>query len=179
MRRGVAAGSDTSGMALRIAPLAESHFTELHSVLDAVAREKRFLALTQAPPLAETIAFFRQNLEADRPHFVALLEDAVVGWCDVLPAFGQAREHVGILGIGLLPSARHLGLGRPLMAAAIEKAWQTGLTRIELTVRADNHNARALYERMGFQHEGLQRNAFLVDGQYIDSHAMALLRDAV
>lgn len=88
MRRGGGAGSDTSGMTLRIAPLAESHFTELHTVLDAVAREKRFLALTQAPPLAETVAFFRQNLEADRPHFVALLEDAVVGWCDVLPAFG-------------------------------------------------------------------------------------------
>jgi RimJ/RimL family protein N-acetyltransferase len=54
-----------------------------------------------------------------------------------------------------------------------------GLTRIELTVRTDNHNARALYERMGFEHEGLQRHAFLVDGQYIGSHAMVLLRDAV
>lgn len=165
-------------MTSHIVPLEESHFTELHAVLDSVAREKRFLAMTQAPPIEETVAFFRQNLENDRPHFVALLEDAVVGWCDVLPTFGQAREHIGILGIGLLPSARHLGLGQRLMAAAVEKAWQKGLARIELTVRVDNPNARALYERMGFQHEGLQRHAFLVDGQYVDSHAMALLRNA-
>jgi putative acetyltransferase len=64
------------------------------------------------------------------------------------------------------------------MAAAIDKAWRQGLTRIELTVRADNPNARTLYERLGFQHEGVQRQAFRVDGQFIDSHAMALLRRA-
>jgi ribosomal protein S18 acetylase RimI-like enzyme len=162
-----------------IAPLAQPHFTELHAVLDAVARERRFLALTQAPPLAEAIAFFQQNVDHDHPHFVALLDGAVVGWCDVLPVFGQAREHIGTLGIGLLPSARHLGLGRQLMAATIEKAWRKGLTRIELTVRMDNANARALYERLGFQHEGVQRQGFRVDGQFIDSHAMALLRHGV
>lgn len=161
-----------------ITPLAEPHFNELHAVLDAVAREKRFLALTQAPPLAETIAFFRQNLDHDRPHFVALIDGAVVGWCDVLPVFRQSRAHIGVLGIGLLPSARHRGLGRQLMVAAIDKAWRQGLTRIELTVRADNPNARTLYERLGFQHEGVQRQAFRVDGQFIDSHAMALLRRA-
>lgn len=165
-------------MTSHIVPLATSHFTPLHAVLDAVAREKRFLAMTQAPPAQETMAFLRQVLEDDRPHFVALLDGAVVGWCDVLPVFGQARAHIGTLGIGLLPSARHRGLGRQLMAAAIEKAWRQGLTRIELTVRADNSNARALYERLGFEHEGLQRNGFRVDGDYIDSHAMALLRHA-
>ncbi|WP_322470106.1 GNAT family protein [Hydrogenophaga sp. SNF1] len=74
--------------------------------------------------------------------------------------------------------ARHQGLGAALMRAAIAAAWAKGLTRIELTVRADNPNARALYERMGFAHEGLQRGAFRVDGQSVDSHAMALLRDA-
>jgi ribosomal protein S18 acetylase RimI-like enzyme len=165
-------------MTSHIVPLAALHFTPLHTVLDAVAREKRFLAMTQAPPAEETMAFLRQALEDDRPHFVALLDGAVVGWCDVLPVFGQARAHVGTLGIGLLASARHRGLGRQLMAAAIEKAWQQGLTRIELTVRADNPNARALYERLGFEHEGLQRNGFQVDGEYIDSRAMALLRHA-
>ena len=51
-----------------------------------------------------------------------------------------------------------------------------GLTRIELTVRADNLNAKALYEKLGFVHEGLRRRAMRVDGAYFDSNAMALLR---
>lgn len=163
-------------MSTFIVPLAEIHFDPLHRVLDEVAREQRFLALLQAPPRDETLAFFRNNLAQGHPHFVALLCGEVVGWCDVLPVFGEARRHVGQLGIGLVRRARHQGLGARLMQAAIEAAWAKGLERIELTVRADNTNARALYERMGFRHEGLQRGAFQVDGQALDSHAMALLR---
>ena len=95
---------------------------------------------------------------------------------DVLPVFGEARRHVGMLGIGVVRRARRQGLGRALLEAAIASAWAKGLTRIELTVRADNHNARELYERLGFQHEGRQYGSFQVDGETFDSHAMALLR---
>lgn len=160
-----------------IVPLAESHFASLREALDSVAREKRFLALTQAPPADEAFAFYRNTLENDHAHFVALRGGSAVGWCDVLPLFGQARQHVGVLGIGLVKEARHQGLGALLVQRTIAKAWAKGLTRIELTVRADNHNARALYERLGFQHEGLERRAFRVDGVYHDCHAMALLNE--
>lgn len=158
-----------------IVPLAEAHFEPLRRVLDAVAREKRFLALTQAPPPEPAHAFFRHILDNDLCHFVALLGQDVVGWCDILPTHGEARSHLGVLGIGLVPQARGRGLGARLMRAAIAKAWSQGLTRIELTVRTDNHNARSLYERLGFEHEGVNRRAFRIDGQYFDCHAMALL----
>jgi RimJ/RimL family protein N-acetyltransferase len=161
----------------RVTALAASHFDALCEVLDAVAREKRFLALTQAPPKDEALAFLRHIVDKDQPHFVALLDERVVGWCDILPVFGDARRHLGVLGIGLAPAARHRGLGAMLMRATIDKAWRQGLTRIELTVRTDNHNARALYERMGFEHEGIRRRAFRIDGVYHDLHAMALLRE--
>jgi putative acetyltransferase len=62
------------------------------------------------------------------------------------------------------------------MQAAIAAAWSRGFTRIELTVRADNTNAKALYERFGFETEGFMRRAFRIDGEYHDSHSMALLR---
>ena len=65
------------------------------------------------------------------------------------------------------------------MRAAIAMAWAKGMTRIELTVREDNGNAKALYERLGFEVEGLQRRAFRVDGEYADSYSMALLRDEI
>ena len=161
----------------RIEALAERHFDALRQALDAVAREKRYLALTEAPPRDEAFAFYRHSVENDLVHFVALLDEQVVGWCDVLPVFGQARQHVGALGIGVLPQARHLGLGTRLVQAAIAKAWAKGYTRIELTVRADNHSARALYERLGFVHEGTRQRAFRIEGVYHDSLAMALLRE--
>jgi len=158
-----------------IVPIAEPHFAGLREALDVVAREKRFLALTQAPPPEAAEAFYRDIVQNDLCQFVAVEDGNVVGWCDVLPRPGDARAHVGVLGIGLVPAARHRGIGRRLMQAAIAKAWAKGLTRIELSVRVDNANARALYEDLGFVLEGLNRNALRIDGQYFDNYAMALL----
>lgn len=156
---------------------AESHFESLHRALDIVAREQKYLALTQAPPLEKSIAFYRHVIASGFPHFVAADDSGkVVGWCDVSPVFGHSRAHIGMLGIALVPDARGQGLGAQLLQAAIDRSWSRGLTRIELSVRADNLNAKALYERFGFEHEGLVRRASLIDGIYHDAHAMALLR---
>ena len=163
-------------MSCTVVPTAEEHFAGLHRALDVVAREKRFLAFLQAPPIEESLAFYRRIVDNDLCQFVALEGAQVVGWCDVLPTHGESRAHIGILGIAVVPQARRKGLGARLLEATLAKAHSKGMTRIELTVRADNLNAKALYERFGFVVEGLQRQCFLVDGEYHDAYAMALLR---
>ena len=50
------------------------------------------------------------------------------------------------------------------------------LLRVELEVYADNERAIALYEKMGFQREGLRRMATVRRGRYIDECSMARLR---
>lgn len=163
-------------MTLAIIPPAERHFEGMRQVLDAVAREKKYLAFLQAPSVEETYAFYRNILANDLCQVIAVQDDAVVGWCDILPTHGEARRHVGTLGIAVLPSFRHRGIGTMLIEAAIAKAWAKGLSRIELTVRTDNIKAKALYERFGFAVEGVNRRGFLVDGEFFDTYAMALLR---
>ena len=162
-------------MSITITPLAELHFEQVHAVLDIVARERRYLALFEAPPREEAFAFYR-GLVADGQCHVALEQTTLVGWCDIQGVFGHARKHIGVLGIGLLPAFRHRGIGAQLLSAAISTAWSRGLQRIELTVREDNANAKALYERFGFRHEGIARQSMLVAGRYYDCHSMALLR---
>ena len=164
-------------MPLSIEPLAARHFSGLREALDAVAREQRFLAFTEAPPPEQASAFYTSVLTNRWCLRVATVEGLVVGWCDVLPTRGQARAHVGSLGMGVVSAARGRGIGSALLRAAVEAAWASGLTRIELSVRADNAKARALYERHGFVTEGLLRRAFRLDGQYFDAVAMALVRD--
>jgi putative acetyltransferase len=148
----------------------------LRLALDSVARERRYLALTAAPPPEECLAFYRNIVTNDLCQFVALQDDSVVGWCDILPVRGEACAHIGILSMGLVAHARHAGIGAKLMEASLSKAWTKGLSRIALTVRTDNVNAKALYERFGFVCEGLLRRAFCVDGEFFDCYAMALLR---
>ena len=87
-------------MTALVVPLAEAHFPRLHEVLDEVAREKRYLAMLQAPPREQTYAFLRESLSIRNPHVVALLDGEVVGWCDVrlravrAPGFAARRPPV-------------------------------------------------------------------------------------
>ena len=69
------------------------------------------------------------------------------------------------------------GAGTALMAAAVEQAdrW-LGLTRLELFVWTDNMRAIALYERFGFEREGVMRRYAFRDGEYVDALGMARLR---
>lgn len=164
---------------ITLAPLAETHFASLHRALDAIARERRYFAFLAAPPVADAYAYYRRIVELDLWHVVALRDGDVVGWCDVLPSHppGGACSHTGKLGIGVLAHERGAGIGERLLRAAIARARDQGFTRIELMVRVDNPRAIALYERVGFAHEGLLRHAFRVDDEYIDGHAMAWLAD--
>lgn len=162
-------------MTIDIAPLHERHFLSLWATADAVARERRYLAMLEAPPQEAAFAFYRTMCEQGQCQ-VAVQSQRVLGWCDVLPQFGQARQHVGTLGMGLLADYRGQGLGTRLLQAAVASAWQRGLSRIELSVRDDNHRARALYERQGFVLEGRRRRAMRVDGVDHDCDFMALLR---
>lgn len=50
-----------------------------------------------------------------------------------------------------------------------------GLHRISLEVLDLNPRARHVYEKVGFVHEGTAREAFLLDGEWIDVHSMAVL----
>lgn len=163
-------------MTLDISYIAEADIESFHACLDAVAREKRYLALHEAPPLESVRSFVRVNIANAAPQFVARDQASVVGWCDILPGWHHSRRHCGSLGIGMLPAYRGRGVGRRLLDACIAKAWATGITRIELEVREDNARAIQLYERFGFAHEGLRRRAMCVDGVYHDTFAMSLIR---
>ena len=168
--------STFNAMPYTLAPASEAHYPDLHRAIDIVAREEKFLAFTQAPPFEQSFSFYRALKACGAPHFVVLDGETVVGWVDVSPQMGEARAHIGTLGIALVPGVRRQGLGERLLRTAIGAAWAKGLTRIELSVRADNARAIALYERCGFVHEGTLRRGFCIAGQSYDVHVMALLR---
>ena len=141
--------------------------------LDAVARERKWLAFLQAPSLQDVDAFLRQKSPIQ---FVAVQEDEVVGWCDVTPNQREGFQHSGVLGMGLLVGFRGRGLGRTLLRETIDAALAAGLTRVELEVLASNEPAVALYERFDFTHEGRKRAARILDDRVEDILCMALVR---
>lgn len=161
-------------MPVSIVPITEEHIEGFHACLDAVCRERQFLGAYEAPPLESTRVFVRSMIEKDHPQFVALDDGMVVGWCDIRPNGRPLFAHVGELGMGLLKDYRGQGIGRRLLQTAIERAQAIGLQKVELEVYEHNHSAVALYERMGFVHEGRKSRAARLDQGYIDVLNMGL-----
>jgi RimJ/RimL family protein N-acetyltransferase len=159
----------------QIVPIAEEHIPGFHAAVDSVARERRYLAMLEAPPIAESEKWARNNIEKGNPQFVALAGGKVVGWCDVFPEKRETMAHGAVLGMGVVEGHRGKGIGIALMRATLAQAKKAGFKRVELTVREDNLRAKALYEKVGFQVEGVKRKAGLFDGKYYDLILMGLL----
>jgi ribosomal protein S18 acetylase RimI-like enzyme len=160
---------------IEIVPISPAHIDSFHRALDLVVRERRYLALLEAPPIEEFRGFVQNIIRRGYPQFVALSVGEVVGWCDVLPKTWPIYAHTGVLGVALLPPLRGQGVGRRLITRTLEAARAYGLSRVELTVRENNRNAIALYRKFGFETEGLKRNALKIDGRHENLVLMALL----
>lgn len=163
-------------MSIVIRQIEDRDFDGFYAVLGTVARERRYLAFIEPPPVDGARAFVRNNIEKGYPQLVAIADGAVAGWCDVTPAGREVMAHVGVLGMGLAPEFRGKGLGEQLLREAIAAAHRFGFTRIELGVYAHNTRAYALYRKVGFIEEGVRRGRILIDGKHIDEVVMALGR---
>ncbi|MBR7618882.1 GNAT family N-acetyltransferase [Phenylobacterium sp. 20VBR1] len=109
-------------------------------------------------------------------HLVAVIDGKVIGSAS-LNRFENRRVHAGSIGMAVHDAYAGRGAGTALMAGLVGQAdnW-LNLKRLELNVWSDNSRAIALYERFGFEREGLFRNYAWRDGAYADSVAMARLR---
>ena len=109
-------------------------------------------------------------------HLVAVIDRKAIGSAS-LNRFENRRAHAGSIGMAVHDAYAGRGAGSALMAAVIGQAdnW-LNLRRLELNVWSDNTRAIRLYERFGFEREGVFRNYAWRDGAYADSIAMARLR---
>lgn len=74
--------------------------------------------------------------------------------------YSHVLDEASIHNIAVHPSARGRGLGQALLATALAEAARGGALRCYLEVRASNSAARRLYEKLGFQLDGVRRNYY-------------------
>ncbi len=162
-------------MAAQVRRISDGDIAGFRRVLDEVARERRYLSLVEAPPLADVERFVRGNIERGATQFVAVEGERVVGWCDVLPRREEGFGHTGRLGMGVAAEWRRRGIGRGLLSAALDDVRASGrLIRIELEVFSSNGGAIELYKSAGFTIDGVRRRARFLDGVWDDLVMMAV-----
>ncbi|MGL5641403.1 MAG: GNAT family N-acetyltransferase [Paraclostridium sp.] len=106
---------------------------------------------------------------------VTTIEDEIVSISSIPSNKKERTRHNGVLGISILKKYWGEGLGSGLLDFLISWAKSNSITkRIELLVREDNHRAIKLYEKFGFEKEGIHKGDLYVKGVYYNTIIMAL-----
>jgi putative acetyltransferase len=123
----------------------------------------------------ETANWYAAGRDTASPTLVGEIGGEIVGVGGLQRQNGR-RAHVAILGLGVHDAYQRRGVGAALLEALLDTAFNwLQIRRVELTVFSDNAAAIALYERYGFEREGVLRGCAFRDGVYVDVNAMALL----
>ncbi len=111
--------------------------------------------------------------------FVAEVDGRVVGASALHRSRSPRTQHSAGCGMSVHSDFWNRGVGSALMASMVDLAdnW-LGLQRLELEVYTDNAAAIHLYQKFGFEIEGTKRQYAFRQGEYVDTHVMARLRNA-
>lgn len=106
----------------------------------------------------------------------AFIGGQLVGAGNFRPSHPADRaRHRAAMGLSILKSHWHMGVGSAMLQAMIDAAKSTPLEQLELSVAAGNARAKALYDRFGFAEYGrLPRGMKYRDGRYDDLILMML-----
>jgi ribosomal protein S18 acetylase RimI-like enzyme len=106
--------------------------------------------------------------------FGAFLERELVGVLGFQRETMRKLAHKAFIwGMYVAPAHRRNGVGRQLLAAALELAQSLpALRQVKVSVNSSNAAAVALYERVGFRGYGVEPNALLVNGELYDETQM-------
>lgn len=109
--------------------------------------------------------------------YVYEADGAPLGMFKLQPMRYRNRHILYLGGVALDPKHKGMGHGNKIITESVSIARQMGFTRIELTVSTENEKAILLYERHGFQKEGVLKNYSYLkeEGIYLDEWVMGLL----
>jgi len=146
--------------------------TALESEPEAFAESSEEHRLTSIEAFADRLR------SSNDENFVigAFSESALVGMVGFYRDSRLKRRHRGgIWGMFVDPSSRARGLGEALLGEALRRAKSLpGLRYVILSVTNHQTPARMLYAKMGFQSIGVEPEALMVHGKYVDEEHMIL-----
>lgn len=147
----------------------------IHSYLNDIAAGKSDVLFLRPNgfPLDQVEKLIRDSYEStDRLFLVAKSESGIMGTLTFNRYSRAETRHSGDFGMSVHPDHRRKGVGSRLITELEEWAQANGLSKIELQVWSNNIPALCLYEKLGYETEGVRKGAILRDGDCHDSILM-------
>ncbi|EDT85367.1 GNAT family N-acetyltransferase [Clostridium botulinum] len=106
---------------------------------------------------------------------LTIIENKIISIASIESTYKNKGKHVGNLGIVINKDFWGLGLGTQIMNYLIGWAKSNGITKkINLVTNENNPIAIRLYEKFGFEKEGILKKETFINGVYYDLIAMGL-----
>jgi len=111
-------------------------------------------------------SWFREHQPSTRPLWIALENDAMLGWLSFQSFYGRPAYHATVeLSIYVDPERQRQGIGNTLLAKAIEQAPQLGIKTLLGFIFAHNAPSLRLFEKLGFRRWGVLPEVAELDGE--------------
>lgn len=125
----------------------------------------------------EAAQAFLQSVLAEPNSRLFLAEESgnPVGFLLAVAGKWRRARHAVSIDVGILASNCGRGLGERFFIELEDWAKAQGIRRIELFVRESNQRARRLYEKRGFEIEGVRRGSLRIGNEYFNEVWMAKL----
>ena len=155
---------------------------QLEGLLETIGKETNFTLQRPGIKLNKELAqkaWERSLNSKDEIYLGAFVKDKLIGQIHmrVLEPVHPWISHVARFGMFIIKDYWGKGIGKNLVLEMIEFAKSIGVKRIEATVRSKNKRAIELYERLGFEVEGVRNKAAYIDGEFQDEYYIAYLID--
>lgn len=118
-----------------------------------------------------------KSVNGDNLVLVATDEENIIGFLSVQKGVPKRIKHTGYVVVGIREKYRGMGIGSKLFSELDIWAIENKITRLELSVICSNTIAKHLYEKNGFEVEGIKRNAMIIDDKYVDEFYMSKIYD--
>lgn len=118
-----------------------------------------------------------KQIETEKNSAVLLAEKSnqLIGYLIAIGGRARRKAHSAYLVIGIHPDFRGQGIGTALFKELDNWARKQYIHRLELTVVVENVAGIALYQKAGFEIEGLKKDALKIGDAFVDEYYMAKL----
>jgi RimJ/RimL family protein N-acetyltransferase len=125
---------------------------------------------------AEEVDAIQKNKKSDNQIFIiAEINGELVGVLNVSADEKSRLKHIGVFGVSVRKTDWSKGIGTALIQTMLTWVKDSKIIRkINLSVIANNESAIKLYEKFGFEKEGLIKRDLCVDGKFYDAYAMGI-----
>lgn len=143
----------------------EADLPAIVEIYNAAIPDRMATADTAAVSVESRAGWFREHDPKRRPLWVAVENGVIVGWLSFQSFYGRPAYHATAeVSVYVSPSKQRGGIGRLLLARAIEQAPRLGLKTLLGFIFGHNEPSLRLFEGFGFERWGILPRVAELDG---------------